>query len=82
MANIRAYKLAEELDPFDRTSAMNMLARYREQGRILTGLIYMDRTAPELHEVLDTVHKPLNTLAEKDLCPGGRVLDNINASLR
>jgi 2-oxoglutarate ferredoxin oxidoreductase subunit beta len=79
---LHLHKLAEELDPFDRTSAMNMLARYREQGRILTGLIYMDRTAPELHEVLDTVHKPLNTLAEKDLCPGGRVLDNINASLR
>ena len=79
---LHLHKVADELDPFDRTSAMNMLAQYRDQGRILTGLIYMDRTAPELHEVLDTVHKPLNTLAEADLCPGGKVLDNINASLR
>jgi 2-oxoglutarate ferredoxin oxidoreductase subunit beta len=79
---LHLHKVAEELDPFDRNSAANMLASYREQGKILTGLIYMDRTAPELHEVLDTVHKPLNTLAESELCPGSRVLENINASLR
>jgi 2-oxoglutarate ferredoxin oxidoreductase subunit beta len=79
---LHLHKIAEGLDPFDRDSAMNALADYRNHGRILTGLIYMDRTAPELHEVLDTVHKPLNTLAETELCPGTRVLDNINASLR
>ena len=79
---LHLHKVAEELDPFDRKSAANMLATYREEGKILTGLIYMDRTAPELHEVLDTVHKPLNTLAETELCPGSKVLENINASLR
>jgi 2-oxoglutarate ferredoxin oxidoreductase subunit beta len=79
---LHLHKIAEGLDPFNRDSAMNALADYRNHGRILTGLIYMDRTAPELHEVLDTVHKPLNTLAETDLCPGTRVLENINASLR
>jgi len=56
--------------------------RHRAQGKILTGLVYMHRTAPDLHEVLDTVHRPLNTLGENELCPGQRVLDNINASLR
>lgn len=79
---LHLHKIAEGLDPFDRNSAMNALEEYRSLGRILTGLIYMDRTAPELHEVLDTVHKPLNTLAETDLCPGTKVLENINASLR
>ena len=79
---LHLYKLDESLDPFDRLSAMTCLENYRSQGRILTGLIYMDRTAPELHEVLDTVHKPLNTLSENDLCPGSKVLESINASLR
>ncbi len=79
---LHLYKLDESLDPFDRLSAMTSLENYRSQGRILTGLIYMDRTAPELHEVLDTVHKPLNTLSENDLCPGSKVLESINASLR
>ncbi len=79
---LHLHKLAEGLDPFDRDSAMNIMRQFRNEGRILTGLIYMDRTAPELHEVLDTVHKPLNTLAESELCPGSKVLENINASLR
>ena len=79
---LRLHKLDEELDPFDKISATNALERYRARGQVLTGLIYMHRTAPDLHEVLDTVHRPLNTLAENELCPGSRVLENINASLR
>lgn len=79
---LHLHKMDEQLDPFDKRSAMNALEEYSARGRILTGLVYMDRTAPELHEVLDTVHKPLNALGETELCPGGRVLENINASLR
>ncbi len=79
---LRLHKVEEGLDPFDRISAINTIERYRAQGQVLTGLIYLHRTAPELHEVLGTVHKPLNTLVESDLCPGNNVLENINASLR
>ena len=79
---LHLHKLAENLDPFDRLSAMTALEEHRREGKVLTGLMFMDRTAPDLHELLDTVHKPLNTLVETDLCPGGKVLDNINASLR
>ncbi len=75
-------KLDDNLDPFERHSAMSAIERFRSEGKVMTGLIYLDRTAADLHEVLDTVHKPLNTLAEGDLCPGNRVLENINASLR
>jgi 2-oxoglutarate ferredoxin oxidoreductase subunit beta len=79
---IHLHKLAEGLDPFDRRSAINIIEDHRDKQQILTGLIYMDRAAPDLHDVLDTVHKPLNTLGERELCPGSSVLDNINASLR
>lgn len=79
---IHLTKMADGLDPFDRKSALTVLAEHQDQGDILTGLIYMDRAAPELHEVLDTVQKPLNTLSERELCPGSSVLENINASLR
>ncbi len=75
-------KLDEGFDPFDKVSAMNAIERNRAEGKVMTGLVYLDRTAPDLHEVLDTVHRPLNTLSESDLCPGNHVLENINASLR
>ena len=79
---LRLHKLSEDLDPFDKVSAMNALERARAEQQVLTGLVYMHRTAPDLHEVLDTVHRPLNTLGESELCPGSKVLENINASLR
>ncbi|GAB3277210.1 2-oxoacid:ferredoxin oxidoreductase subunit beta [Parahaliea aestuarii] len=79
---LHLHKVSEELDPFDRSSALLALERYRSSGQILTGLIYMDKDSRDLHEVLETSRRPLNTLVEEDLCPGDKVLQNINASLR
>ena len=61
---------------------MMALESYRTSGQILTGLIYMDKDSRDLHDVLETSQRPLNTLTESDLCPGNRALENINASLR
>ena len=81
-STIHLYKMSEELDPFDRKSAIINMEEHREAGDILTGLIYMDRDSRDLHDVLETSHLPLNRLAEDDLCPGSHLLKNINASLR
>ena len=81
-SSIHLYKMSEDLDPFDRTSALLSMEKSRTAGDILTGLIYMDKDSRELHEVLQTSQRPLNTLDAGDLCPGSKVLDNINASLR
>ncbi len=79
---IHLHKSDDSLDPFDRMSAMVALERYRQENKILTGLIYLDKDSRELHEVLDTSQRPLNELSESELCPGSKVLENINASLR
>jgi 2-oxoglutarate ferredoxin oxidoreductase subunit beta len=79
---IHLHKVSESLDPFDRRSAMMALEDHREDGSILTGLIYMDKNTRDLHEMLETSQRPLNELEEVDLCPGNRMLVNINASLR
>ena len=79
---IHLHKTDDSLDPFDRMSAMVAMERYRQEGKILTGLIYLDKDSRELHEVLDTSQRPLNELSESELCPGSKVLQNINASLR
>jgi 2-oxoglutarate ferredoxin oxidoreductase subunit beta len=79
---LRLHKADDSLDPFDRTSAMIALEEQRSSGQILTGLIYMNEDSRDLHEVLETSQRPLNTLTESDLCPGSKVLENINASLR
>ena len=58
---LRLHKLDNDLDPFNRTSAMLALEEAREKGEILTGLIYMHKDSRELHEVLETSSRPLNS---------------------
>ncbi|MEH6587875.1 MAG: 2-oxoacid:ferredoxin oxidoreductase subunit beta [Halioglobus sp.] len=81
-SSIHLYKMDEGLDPFDRTSALINMEKHRVSGDILTGLIYMDKDSRDLHDVMETSRRPLNTLTEDDLCPGNQMLKNINASLR
>ncbi len=42
----------------------------------------MDEDSQDLHEIIRTSSKPLRNLSESDLCPGQKVLDNLNESLR
>lgn len=79
---IHLQKLHQEWDPSDRQSALNAVAEAKASGEILTGLLYVDTESQDFHEIIQTVQKPLNTLVEKDLCPGSGVLEDINASLR
>ena len=75
-------KLNNEYDPHDRLAAMNFLQRHAAQGQIVTGLLYVEDDAEDLHVHCNTVETPLNQLGEAALCPGSAALDKINAGLR
>jgi 2-oxoglutarate ferredoxin oxidoreductase subunit beta len=75
-------KVAADYDPHDRIGAMTFLARHAAIGQVVTGLLYVDPEPEDLHRHFNTVDAPLNTLSEKELCPGSAALDKINASLR
>jgi 2-oxoglutarate ferredoxin oxidoreductase subunit beta len=79
---LRLHKLDASYDPSDRTAAISYVHAHQAKGEIVTGLLYVDPNSHDLHEHLNTVPVPLNTLSAKDLCPGQAVLDKINASLR
>lgn len=79
---LRLRKLDADFDPRDRTSALTYLQTHQDKGEIVTGLLYLDPTEMDLHSILDTVDQPLNSLTEKELCPGTEVLETINQSLR
>ena len=79
---IRLRKVHPEYDPTDKIAAMNYIQHQQAQGEVVTGLLYLDTQASDLHRNLNTVKKPLNSLNERELCPGVSVLDEINASLR
>lgn len=79
---INLHKLNQSYDPRERRQAFDALQNAKETGDILTGLIYIDPDSQELHEAIQTTSKPLRVLNESDLCPGSKVLESINESLR
>jgi 2-oxoglutarate ferredoxin oxidoreductase subunit beta len=78
---LRLRKLSEGYDPGDRLAAMSHIAAYEARGEILTGLLYVDAAAEDLHGHLKTIGVPLNLLSERELCPGSAALAAINAEL-
>ncbi|HEY2559358.1 MAG TPA: 2-oxoacid:ferredoxin oxidoreductase subunit beta [Caldimonas sp.] len=78
---LRLRKLSEGYDPGDRLAAMNHIAAYEARGEILTGLLYVDAAAEDLHSHLKTIGVPLNQLGERELCPGSAALAAINAEM-
>jgi 2-oxoglutarate ferredoxin oxidoreductase subunit beta len=81
-STVRLRKVAHDYDPHDRIAAMNYLMERHAAGEIVTGLLYVDPDACDLHDYLGTTRTPLNRLTETELCPGAAALDKINASLR
>jgi 2-oxoglutarate ferredoxin oxidoreductase subunit beta len=75
-------KLDEDYDPRDRIVAMNLIAQRHAQGEVVTGLLYVNADAGDLHAHIDTVKAPLNSLNATELNPGAAMLAKINASLR
>ena len=76
------HKLAELYNPNNRAQALGYLQARQARGQIVTGLLYVDPDASDLHDALETVDTPLNELGTADLVPGAEALEAINAGLR
>jgi 2-oxoglutarate ferredoxin oxidoreductase subunit beta len=79
---LRLRKLHPDYDPTDRYAAMSYMQAHQARGEIVTGLLYLDPLATDLHTALNTSDNPLNTMAAAQLCPGAGELEKINATLR
>src|SRR5512144_2593812 len=80
-SRLRLRKPAAGYDPGDRLAAISHITSHQARGEVVTGLLFVDPSADDLHDHLNTVDTPLNRLAEADLCPGAGVLEAINAEL-
>lgn len=79
---LRLRKLKADYDPTDRLQAMNQVQIHQARGEVLTGLLYVDADATDLHAAMNTTAMPLNALGLGKLCPGAAAMAKINASLR
>ncbi len=81
-ASVRLSKLNQEYDPTSRRAAVTTLMNHKAEGKLLTGLIYVDPEADNFQEMLNTSATPLNELGKDTLCPGSSALDDINQGFR
>jgi 2-oxoglutarate/2-oxoacid ferredoxin oxidoreductase subunit beta len=79
---LRLRKLHPDYDATDRYAAMSYMNEHQARGEVVTGLLYLDPLATDLHTAMNTSHQPLNSLGSGQLCPGVKALEKINASLR
>ena len=66
----------------DRKAALNTIQDADAEGRVLTGLLFLDPNSQNLATNLEIATKPLNELDKDELCPGSKVLKSINEGLR
>ena len=79
---LRLRKLHEHYDPSDRYGALSYVNQHHALGEVVTGLLYVDPDATDLHAAMHTCATPLNALDKSALCPGAESLAKLNASLR
>ena len=79
---LKLRKLAPDFDPTKRQAALDYLQETQAAGEIVTGLLYIDTKAEDLHHKLNTSWKPLNAMHDAELCPGSSALEGVNAALR
>lgn len=79
---LRLRKLKADYDATNRIAAMNYVQQHHAKGEVVTGLLYVDSEAGDMHEHINTTETAFNKLTSHQLCPGASVLDKINASLR
>ncbi|HVS42913.1 MAG TPA: 2-oxoacid:ferredoxin oxidoreductase subunit beta [Candidatus Dormibacteraeota bacterium] len=75
------HKLSEDHDPTDRLAAMRILEESRTQGRLLTGLLFVDEHAEDFATRERLAEVPLRDLGEDDLRPTREQFDTLMREL-
>jgi 2-oxoglutarate ferredoxin oxidoreductase subunit beta len=70
-------KVDERYDPTSRAAAFKYLREHFNAGEITTGLLYLDESRKEMHDLMGNVETPLAQLPLDDLHPGAAELKKI-----
>jgi 2-oxoglutarate/2-oxoacid ferredoxin oxidoreductase subunit beta len=81
-SHLRLRKLEEEYDPTDKIHAITRLNQAHHDGEVLTGIFYVNPTAPSFIDMLNVVDQPLATLPDSLTRPPKEVLDACMEELR
>jgi 2-oxoglutarate ferredoxin oxidoreductase subunit beta len=81
-SRLRLSKLEEEYDAKNRIDAIHRLHQAHEKGEVLTGVFYVNTTAPSFIDMLNMTDQPLATLPDSAVRPGREALEAAMEELR
>jgi 2-oxoglutarate ferredoxin oxidoreductase subunit beta len=81
-SRLRLRKLEPDYDPTNRIDAIHRLLEAHEKQEVLTGVFYVNPTAPTFLDLLDMTDQPLATLPESVTRPSREVLEQCMEELR
>jgi 2-oxoglutarate/2-oxoacid ferredoxin oxidoreductase subunit beta len=81
-SSLKLHKLEEDYNPTSKIQALGRLAEAHEKGEILTGVLYVNPTAPSFMDLLNVTDDPLATLPESRVRPSKEVLEECMEALR
>jgi 2-oxoglutarate/2-oxoacid ferredoxin oxidoreductase subunit beta len=69
-------------DPTDHSKVMDYLEEHQGKGEVVTGLLYLDESVPDMHEMNKTIDVALSKVPYQKLCPGAAALDRLQEDFR
>lgn len=75
-------KMSPDYSMKTRNQAWSFIQDHQKKGEIVTGMLFLDDVAADLHIRNNTVEQPLNAIPYEKLCPGEEVLNHLFESLR
>ena len=75
-------KVDKDYDPTSRALSFKYLRERFNAGEITTGLLYLDESRPEMHELMGNVDTPLSQLPLDQLHPGKEELKKLQSRYR
>ena len=79
---VNLHKVAADYDPTNRTTAWSYVQTQQREGRIPTGLLYLNESGVEMHAGAKTTRRPLVDLGYAELCPGSAALAELQEEYR
>ncbi|HEX4227060.1 MAG TPA: 2-oxoacid:ferredoxin oxidoreductase subunit beta [Bryobacteraceae bacterium] len=81
-SKLRFKSLPDGYDPTGRHQVTSYLLEQQSTGDIVTGLLYINETVPDMHELNRTPKTALTQLPYEALCPGAAALEKLQAEFQ
>jgi 2-oxoglutarate/2-oxoacid ferredoxin oxidoreductase subunit beta len=79
---VRFTRTPPDYDPTNRAKVAEYLDSRVATGEVLTGLLYLDESSADMHELSNSTEVPMSRIPYETLCPGSAILDKLQDEYR